>query len=126
MMNRPRMTWTRKVAVVIALAVAACTDSDGAPYRAPRAQHAAQGYGSTLATFEIHGMACSSCAATVRAMLLRTPGVTRADISAARAEGVVEFDAARVAPAELIAVVERLGYRARLKEMAGETDSSRT
>lgn len=59
-------------------------------------------------------MACSSCAATVRAMLERTPGVDGADVSAERAEGIVQFDPARVEPAELVGVIERLGYRARL------------
>jgi copper chaperone CopZ len=124
MMNIAWMIRTGAATVVLALGAAACTGSDAAPDPPPPAQAAVQGQGSARATFEIRGMACSSCAATVRAMLLRTPGVTRADISAERAEGVVEFDAARVAPAELIAVVERLGYRARLKGMADEPGGS--
>jgi copper chaperone CopZ len=64
-------------------------------------------------------MSCSSCAATVRGMLERTPGVARATVSLERAEAIVEFDPARVAPTDLVQVIERLGYRAQLE---GTTD----
>lgn len=115
-----KRTWTIRtggVTVAVALGTIACAGSDSAPHP-PQAQAAVETRGAARAVFEIQGMACLSCAATVRAMLVRTPGVARADVSAERGEGIVEFDPAQVAPAELIAVVERLGYRARPKDEA--------
>ena len=79
---------------------------------------APQTQGTERAVLTVEGMACSSCAATVRAMMERTPGVARADVSLERAEAVVEFDPERVTVTDLVGVVDRMGYRAQLRELS--------
>lgn len=63
----------------------------------------------------VKGMYCESCSRTVTVMLRRTPGVRSADVSVARGEAVVSFDPAQTTPAALVAVIERLGYRATIR-----------
>ena len=105
--------WTLRTATVGALALAVVASGCGDPAPLPPAEQPVVREGATIRTvLEIQGMACSSCAATVRAMLERTPGVSRAEVSAERAEAVVEFDPTKVEPGDLAGVVERLGYRA--------------
>lgn len=123
-MKRTWTIWTGAAAVVFAFGAVACTGSESSPHP-PQAQ-TVHGQATARAVLEIRGMACSSCAATVRAMLVRTPGVARVDVSAERAEGIIEFDAARVKPADLLGVVERLGYQARLEESTDLPDRSGT
>lgn len=64
---------------------------------------------------DVRGMYCSSCAGTVEAMLQNTDGVVSAVVSVEDAEAVVEFDSDLVSVAQLVEVVQRLGYRAREK-----------
>ena len=111
-----RRLWIIRTATVgaLALAVVASGCGGGDPAPLPPSEQPVVREGATIRTvLEIQGMVCSSCAATVRAMLERTPGVSRAEVSAERAEGIVEFDPTKVEPGDLVGVVERLGYRAR-------------
>lgn len=63
----------------------------------------------------VEGLYCTSCERTVAAMLTRTPGVVRAQVSAKRGEAVVLYDPARTSAPKLVAVLQRLGYRAAAK-----------
>lgn len=63
----------------------------------------------------VRGMYCESCESTVTAMLRRTPGVLRADVSVSRGEAAVVYDAGRVSPKNLVDVVKTLGYTASMK-----------
>lgn len=63
----------------------------------------------------VKGMYCASCERTVSAMLRRTPGVLRADVSVDRGEATVVYDAGRTTPTKLVAVVTTLGYDASVK-----------
>lgn len=63
----------------------------------------------------VSGMYCTSCERTVTALLTRSAGVVRAEVSVDRGEAVVLYDPARTTPAALVGTVERLGYRATVK-----------
>ena len=63
---------------------------------------------------DIKGMSCESCEKTIRAMLLRTPGVTRATVSAKAGRAVVVYDATRTKPGTILGTINRLGYSAKL------------
>ncbi len=66
----------------------------------------------------VEGMYCDSCAAGIKAMLKRTPGVISVDVSYARKEAVVDYDQKKTTPEKIIAVVNNLGYKARVKNKA--------
>jgi len=63
----------------------------------------------------VKGMYCESCGSTVTAMLRRTPGVLRADVSVERSEALVMYDSTRTSPTTLVDVISTLGYTAALK-----------
>lgn len=68
--------------------------------------------GTQRVVLDVSGMVCTSCERTVMAMLARTPGVVRADVSVARREAIILYYPARTTPGALITVVKGLGYRA--------------
>ena len=59
----------------------------------------------------ITGMTCASCANRIERRLNKLDGVT-ASVNYATEKATVEFDAAAVAPEQLIAAVEAAGYQA--------------
>src|SRR5512142_1761524 len=63
----------------------------------------------------IGGMTCSSCAARIEKKLNRLDGVTAA-VNYATEQAAVRYDPRLLGPDDLIAVVERTGYTARLPE----------
>jgi P-type Cu+ transporter len=63
----------------------------------------------------ISGMTCAACAARIEKKLNRLDGV-EATVNFATERASVDFDPGAVAPPELVAAVERLGYGARLPE----------
>lgn len=71
--------------------------------------------GAQRVVLDVSGMFCTSCERTVTAMLARTPGVVRADVSVARREAIILYDPARTTPAALITVIKGLGYRAAVR-----------
>ncbi len=66
----------------------------------------------TSTRFKISGMTCGHCVQTVEKALRNQDGVRNAtvDLNAGAAE--VEYDESRVAPEQLIGVVEQQGYAA--------------
>ena len=67
---------------------------------------------STRLDLKISGMTCASCVARIEKVLARRAGVLAARVNLAAEKGVVEYDAALVTPAELLAAVESLGFKA--------------
>jgi P-type Cu+ transporter len=67
----------------------------------------------------ISGMTCAACAARIEKKLNRLDGV-EATVNFATERASVDFDPAAVAPPDLVAAVERLGYGARLPEPPAE------
>ncbi len=61
----------------------------------------------------IEGMTCATCAIRVEKKLNKLDGVA-ASVNYATERATVEFDAAAVAPEQLVAAVEAAGYRAAL------------
>lgn len=66
----------------------------------------------------ISGMTCAACAMRIERRLNRLEGVS-ARVNYATERAAVDFDAARVAPADLVAAVESIGYGAALPAPAG-------
>ena len=63
----------------------------------------------------VGGMYCDSCAAGIKAMLKRTPGVISADVSYARKEAVVDYDQEKTSPDKIVEAINNLGYKASIK-----------
>ncbi|CAD6529771.1 Copper-exporting P-type ATPase [Paraburkholderia hiiakae] len=66
---------------------------------------------TAVAELEVHGMTCASCAMRVEKALAKVPGVTRASVNLATEKATVEASGG-VAPAALVAAVEKAGYEA--------------
>ena len=62
-------------------------------------------------TLELEGMTCASCAARIERSLNKLDGV-EATVNYATERATVHYDPARVAGADLVHAVERVGYRA--------------
>jgi copper chaperone CopZ len=62
-------------------------------------------------TLKIEGMHCDGCAATLKALLGREPGVKTASVSFDTGEARITYDPAAVDEKKLIAAAERPGYR---------------
>ncbi|MBI2684289.1 MAG: copper-translocating P-type ATPase [Actinobacteria bacterium] len=75
----------------------------------------------TLLDLPIEGMTCASCALRVEKRLNKLDGV-QASVNYATESAAVSYDAARVAPADLVAAVEGAGYHASLPQSRPETD----
>lgn len=76
---------------------------------------------STLAaasqlSLEISGMHCGGCATGIRAMLVRTEGVLKAEVSYEERLAQIDYDAAKTSPEKIVAAVEKMGYKARVKK----------
>jgi copper chaperone len=61
-------------------------------------------------TLKISGMTCGGCVASVTRVLRGLDGVQRADVSLAEAKATVEYEPARVKPADMQAAIEEAGY----------------
>lgn len=64
----------------------------------------------------IEGMHCTSCAQGIKAMLKRTPGVITAEVSFEQREAIVEYDLERTVPEKIVEAIEKMGYKAKVKE----------
>lgn len=95
------------------------------PYLAPHlfsstmtgAEHA-QGLSTQVATaistvtLKVEGMTCASCSVGVRASLKKLEGVRDARVSVEERHAIVEYEAAKVTPQQMLETVSGLGYRA--------------
>lgn len=63
-------------------------------------------------TLAVKGMTCGGCVFSTRKALTRLPGVTKADVSYAKATAVVTYDPSRVTVAQMVAAIKALGYTA--------------
>ncbi len=71
----------------------------------------------------VEGMTCASCANRIERKLNRLDGV-EASVNYATERAAVEFDPARVVPAELVQTIEAAGYRAAVPVVADEGDAA--
>ncbi len=61
----------------------------------------------------IEGMHCDGCAETIKALLSLEAGVEAVSVSYHEGRARVSYDPAAVDPAELVAAIERCGYKVR-------------
>ena len=65
---------------------------------------------SKQVTMPVRGMTCASCVRTIERNLLRLDGVLEANVNLATERATVAFDPERVAPNQMVALVEDIGY----------------
>ena len=78
-----------------------------------RSMDVALGRGET-AYFSLDGMWCSGCALAAERALGKRPGVFSVDVSYAAERGRLQYDPSSADPAEILHVLGRMGYEARL------------
>ena len=62
-------------------------------------------------TYKVPKIVCDGCAETITKALSPLPGVAKVEVSVPRKEVLVEYDASQAKEADLVAVLERVGYR---------------
>lgn len=62
-------------------------------------------------TLKVEGMHCSGCASTIQMLLQRKPGVRRVSAYFDSGEARVLYDPAAVSEDDLVAAIEKAGYR---------------
>ncbi|MEK6745369.1 MAG: copper ion binding protein [Nitrospirota bacterium] len=62
-------------------------------------------------TFKVQGMTCNHCVMRVAKALKSLPGVQDAQVDLQKAQAVVTYDDAKVAPEKLTAAVAEAGYK---------------
>jgi mercuric ion binding protein len=65
--------------------------------------------------FEVNGWTCGSCAAATRIALKKLDGVADVRTDAEKKEAVVTYDDSKVTASRMVQAIEKLGYRARVK-----------
>lgn len=68
-------------------------------------------------TLKVDGMTCTLCVPAVKKAIQRTDGVKKAEASYEKGEAVVEYDSDKTNPEEFIKVLEKIGYKAALREI---------
>ncbi len=63
----------------------------------------------------VEGMYCDSCAAGIKAMLKRTPGVIASEVSYQKKEAIVDYDSQKTTQEKIVEAVNNLGYKASVK-----------
>ncbi len=66
-------------------------------------------------TFSVKGWTCGSCAASTRIALKKLDGIEDVKTDVEKAEAVVTYDDAKVAPEKMIRAIDKLGYKATVK-----------
>lgn len=69
---------------------------------------------ATTSTFRVTGMTCGGCEVSVRRMVKKIEGVEGVSASHQGGTATVTYQADKVAPDDIIAAIEELGYSAEL------------
>ncbi|WP_028776039.1 heavy metal translocating P-type ATPase [Shimazuella kribbensis] len=85
------------------------------------------GYGTVKETVELKltGMTCAACANRIEKGLNKLPGVSKATVNFALETAHVEYSPSEVQTKDMIQKVEKIGYKAQLKEAAGNDSDHR-
>ena len=70
------------------------------------------------ATLDVKGMTCSTCPLTVRQVLLKSPGVSQANVNFKHAAATVTFDDTATNVERLAAAVTEAGFPSALRKAA--------
>lgn len=65
-------------------------------------------------TIPVKGMACMACVGKTKQALRGVPGVTEVEVKLNPGSAIVKYDAAKLTPEKLVAVIKELGYEAEL------------
>lgn len=71
-------------------------------------------------TFRVEGMTCGGCAAGLKMTVKKLDGVQKAEASYEEGKAVVTYDPSKLKPEQIIAAIEKLGYKATLQKSEGE------
>ena len=64
--------------------------------------------------FDVHGMTCGGCTASVQRTLSKIDGVSQVDVALSPGSATLEADTSRVTPGQIEAAISSLGYQAKL------------
>ncbi|HZT22082.1 MAG TPA: mercuric transporter MerT family protein [Verrucomicrobiae bacterium] len=64
----------------------------------------------------IPSMDCAACAVSIQAMLRKQPGVQSARVSFDTKTATVQYDATKISPQKLIAVIDQTGFKAEIAD----------
>ncbi|WP_336788538.1 heavy metal translocating P-type ATPase [Paenibacillus sp. MMO-177] len=78
-----------------------------------------------VAEFDISGMTCAACATRIEKGLNKMVGVTKATVNLALESARVEYSPADVSTLDMIKKVEKIGYKAKLKQEQQEAGDHR-
>lgn len=67
---------------------------------------------SAVLKVKIPSMDCAACAVSIQTKLRKQPGVVTAQVSYDRKEAVVQYDATKVSPQDVIARIDETGFKA--------------
>ena len=98
----PKLGWLLVVGLV--LGVVACGEKKVEPVVKPAPTFSTVDIGIT-------GMHCDGCAMTINDALKEADGVVECQVSFTEKKATVKYDPTRVAPAQLVAIIEKTGYR---------------
>ena len=66
--------------------------------------------------YDISGMHCAACSASVEKVTRRLPGVERSDVNLVAERMTIVYDETQVTPEQIIAKVEKAGFGAKLHQ----------
>ena len=100
------------VTAVLLVAVALAVGFIFVHARQGHAQPAKSPQQTRVVTIQVEGMACLACTARVKSTLKAINGVEQVEVNLADHDARVEYVEGKVSPQELVAAINRLGYRA--------------
>src|SRR5262245_50440261 len=68
-------------------------------------------HGHARAVFAAQGIRCANCSRSVEKAVRQLPGIERVDVNVATARVAVDWDAARTQLADILAAVDKAGFR---------------
>lgn len=74
---------------------------------------------------DITGMTCAACSARIEKGLNKLDGVASVHVNLALERASIEYSSSELDPAQLIAAVEKLGYKAQLRQEEGQNEDHR-
>jgi Cu+-exporting ATPase len=111
MLETIRSTLVVLTALVV---VAACGDVGEASANAPATTTASMAAATTV-SIAIDGMVCDGCASAVTEEVAKLPGVHRCAASYTSGGAEVDIDPKTTDAATIVAAIEKLGYKARVR-----------
>jgi len=71
---------------------------------------------STTCNYDVKGMTCPSCEATLKVRVKKLDGIITVKASNAKSNATVSFDPQKTSSEKIKAAIEKIGYEAKLKQ----------